>query len=212
MSGRNLFKRLFMKNLVFLIFVFLIISCSSNKEKTTFNCDNLILSDSLSFYKNKIEFENFDSICVIKKIKGKIVIPNTIVFKDSSNSDVFSYRVLGENKNRNWFSIVGSDPIQNYYYLYDNKNDKLDTLIGEPKIFYNKILSIESPYTDYPEIIQIWNIQNNGEIKKDKQFSIKFCRNWSISNGYIEDNKVFLECGGNSSAKREYYYIELEKI
>lgn len=202
-----------MNNSIFLIFGFLILSCSSNKEKTTFNCENLKLTDSISFYKNKIEFENFDSICVLKKIKGKIVIPNTsIVFKDSTNSEVFSYAILGENKNRNWFSIIAQDPMQNYYYLYNNKNNKLDTLIGEPKIFNNKILSIEAEYTDYPEIIQIWNIQNNGDIKKNKEFSIKYCRNWSISKAYINDDKVFLECGGNSSAKREYYYIELEKI
>ena len=208
-----MFKSTFMKNSIILIFGFLLISCTSNKDKTTFLCENLKLTDSISFYKNKIEFENFDSICVLKKVKGKIVIPNTsIVFKDSTNSEVFSYTILGENKNRNWFSIIAQDPMQNYYYLYNNKNNKLDTLIGEPKIFNNKILSIEAEYTDYPEIIQIWSIQNNGDIKKNKEFSIKYCRNWSISNGYIKDNKVFFECGGNSSVKREYFYIELNKI
>jgi len=202
-----------MKNSIFLIFSYLIISCTSNKDKTTFLCENLKLTDSISFYKNKIDFETFDSICDLKKVNCEITIPNTnIIFKDDIDKEILEYKVLGENKNRNWFSIIAQDPMQNYYYLYNNKNNKLDTLIGEPKIFNNKILSIEEQYTDYPEIIQVWHIQRNGNIKKNKEFSIKYCRNWSISNGYIKDKKVFLECGGNSSTKREYYYIELEKI
>ena len=151
-----------MKNSIFLFFGFLIIGCNSNKNETTFNCENLKLTDSLSFYKNKIEFENFDSICELKKVKGKIVIPNAnIVFKDSSNSEAFSHSVLGKNKKRNWFSIVGSDPMQNYYYLYNKNNNKLNTLIGEPKIFGNKILSIEEQYTYYKEIIKVWDIIKN---------------------------------------------------
>jgi hypothetical protein len=202
-----------MKNSIILIFGFILISCTSNKDKTTFLCENLKLTDSISFYKHKIDFEAFDSICDLKKVNGKIIIPNSnIFFKDNIDKEILEYKVLGENKNRNWFSIIAQDPMQNYYYLYNNKNNKLDTLIGEPKIFNNNILSIEEEYTDYPEIIQIWNIQNNGDIKKNKEFSIKYCRNWSISNSYINDNKVYLECGGNSSTKREYFYIELNKI
>ncbi len=199
-----------MKNLLFLFFGFLLISCTSNKEKATFNCDNLNLSDSISFYKNKIEFENFDSICDLKKVKDKIIIPNTnIVFKDSTNSEAFSYRVLGENKKRNWFSIVGSDPMQNYYYLFNKNNNKLDTLVGEPKIFDNKILSIEEQYTDYPEKIQIWDILKNGLIEKKLEFSVKKCKDWRIIDGYIKNEKLYLKCG---DFEKKYYSIELNKI
>lgn len=204
----------FMKNSIFLIFVFFILSCTSNKNETTFNCENLKLTDSINFYKNKFEFETFDSICDLKKINGEIIIPNTnIIFKDSLDSEIFHYSVLGKNKKRNWFSIIAQDPLQNFYYLYNNNNNKLDTLIGEPKIFGNKILCIEDAYTDYPEIIQVWEIQKNGNIKKGKEFSIKHCiHNLSINHGYIKDYKLFLECNGNSPIKREYYYIELNKI
>lgn len=200
----------FMKNAIFLFFGFLIIGCNSNKNETTFLCENLKLTDSISFYKNKIEFENFDSICNLKKVKGKIEIPNTnIIFKDSSNSEAFSHSILGKNKKRNWFSIVGSDPMQNYYYLYNKNNNKLDTLIGEPKIFDNKILSFEEQYTDYQEIIQVWDILKNGNIKKKLEFSVKSCKEWRIIDGYIKNDKIFIKCG---DFEKKYYTIELNKI
>lgn len=199
-----------MKNSIFLFFGFLIISCNSNKNETTFNCENLKLTDSISFYKNKIEFENFDSICDLKKVNGEIIIPNTnIVFKDSLDPEIFHYSVLGINKKRNWFSIIAQDPLQNYYYLYNNTNNKLDTLIGEPKIFGNKILSIEEQYTDYQEIIQVWDILKNRNIKKKLEFSLKNCKEWRIIDGYIKNEKIFIKCG---DFEKKYYSIELNKI
>ena len=199
-----------MKNSIFLFFGFLIISCNSNKNETTFNCENLKLTDSISFYKNKIEFENFDSICDLKKVNGEIIIPNTnIVLKDSLDPEIFHYSVLGINKKRNWFSIIAQDPLQNYYYLYNKNNNKLDTLIGEPKIFGNKILSVEEQYTDYQEIIQVWNILKNGNIKKKLEFSVKNCKEWRIIDGYIKNDKIFIKCG---DFEKKYYTIELNKI
>ena len=203
-------KTNFMKNSIFLFFGFLIISCNSNKNETTFNCENLKLTDSISFYKNKIEFENFDSICDLKKVNGEIIIPNTnIVLKDSLDPEIFHYSVLGINKKRNWFSIIAQDPLQNYYYLYNKNNNKLDTLIGEPKIFGNKILSVEEQYTDYQEIIQVWNILKNGNIKKKLEFSVKNCKEWRIIDGYIKNDKIFIKCG---DFEKKYYTIELNKI
>ena len=204
------FKSNFMKKILFLIFSFLILSCTSNKEEAVFNCENLKLSDSITFYKNKIDFENFDSICDLQKVNGKIVIPNTkIAFKDSLDSEIFSYNVLGKNKKRNWYSIIAQDPMQNYYYLYNKNNKKIDTLIGEPKIFDNKILSIEEQYTDYQEIIQVWDILKNGLIKKKLEFSLKNCKGWRIIDGYIKNEKIFIKCG---DFEKKYYTIELNKI
>lgn len=210
MSGNKTFKQTFIQNSMFLIFVFSILSCTSKKENTIFNCENLKLSDSISFHKNKIEFETFDSVCNLKKVKDKIVIPNTnIVFKDSLDSEVFSHRILGENKERNWISIISQGPLQNYYYLYNKNNNKLDTLIGEPKIFDNKILSIEDQYTDYQEIIQVWDISKNGIIKKKLEFSINKCKESRIIDSYIKNGKIFIKCG---DFEKKYYTIELEKI
>ncbi|OGS82049.1 MAG: hypothetical protein A3G95_03985 [Flavobacteria bacterium RIFCSPLOWO2_12_FULL_31_7] len=79
MSGRN-FKIIFMKKLLFLFLGFLLISCTSKKDKTTFLCENLKLTDSISFYKHKIDFETFDSICDLKKVNDKIIIPNSNIF------------------------------------------------------------------------------------------------------------------------------------
>jgi hypothetical protein len=196
-----------MKSTLYITFFsFLILSCS-NKSQLNFECEKLIRVDSLEFVKNKIPSEKFDKISELKKVNGEIKIPNqNKLFKDNLSEDKFiEHTVTGKYKDLNL--IMGQGLNQNIYFLVNN--GKIDTLVGNPQIFENRILSIEDSYTDFPEIIEIWEIKENGKLKFDKSFSIKYCKDSAIKESYINKNILYI-CTGYEWGKNQFYKVILK--
>lgn len=182
--------------------------CSKTNQKEKFDCAELKKIDSTEYFNKKPKINNsFEEESEIKKIDFKIKTPNQkIIFADHLQEDelFMEYEIIGKNSKKNWTLIKGVDYNQNYYYLI-NKN-KIDTLIGIPHIFENKILSIEEPYTDYSELIEIWDINNNNEIKLAKHFSIKFCKESNIEDAYLFETFLYLKCSNNK--KSNFYKLK----
>jgi len=91
---------------------------------------------------------------------------------------------------------LGQDYNQDYYYLINPKVNKIDTLVGCPLIFGDKILCQESEYTDGPDFIEIWNLEGN-RIQLIDRFSLKPCGKYTIDEMYIREDTLFVRCEHN---------------
>ena len=65
----------------------------------------------------------------------------------------------------------------------------------------------DRPYTDYSEMIEIWDIDNNNKIKLAKLFSIKFCKVNIIEDAYLLENFLYLKCS-NENKKNIFYKLK----
>lgn len=195
-----------MRSIILVLITLLTFNCSK-KEEVNLNCQNLIKIDSLNFYKKKTNPLYFVLNSELKKDNNAIYIQNlNKTFKDDLNEENFmEYSIIGKLKN--WNLIIGQDWNQNYYFLVDQ--NKIDTLVGEPKVFEKKILSIEEPYTDFQEKIEIWNIQKSGEIKLSNRFSLKECYNNRIMESYLFEKHLYIKTG-IENRKSEFYKIKYE--
>jgi hypothetical protein len=190
-----------MRILLLVILSLSIFHCS-NKEQQNISCENLIKIDSLSFFKNKQTPLEFVQKPELKKENNEIKIHHlNQSFKDNLTEEHFKeYSIIG--KLNEWNLIIGQDHIQNYYYLI-NKN-KIDTLVGSPKVFGKTLLSIEDEYTDFQEIIEIWNIQDDGKIILNQRFSLKECYDFRIMDSYLFENYLFIKTGVENRKSRFY--------
>ncbi|GGC95262.1 hypothetical protein GCM10011508_23100 [Flavobacterium lutivivi] len=193
-----------MKTLLFIIISILTFNCSK-KEEVNLNCENLIKIDSLSFIKNKKIPLNFAQKSVLKKENNEIKIQHlNHTFKDNLTDENFmEYSIVGKFKK--WNLILGQDYNQNYYYLVDK--NKIDTLVGPPRVFENTILSIEEAHTDFQEKIEIWNIQESGKIILNKNFSLKKCYDFRIMESYLFEKYLYLKTGVENR-KSQFYKIK----
>ena len=214
-SGGNFgkFKALdhFMKNSFILNILILLAAGCPGRTQNTFRCDNLIRIDSFSFEQHKIKAEVFDSVTTFKKLNNQIRFPNQKkIFKDDlSNENYMEYTLAGEIKNRNWVLVKGQDYNQNHYFIYNKTANTIDTVVGNPRIFNNKILSTEEPYTDYPGIVEIWDIDKNNNITLNKKFPIRNCTDFSLLESYLSKGYLFIR-SGVEQGKSDYFKVKLE--
>ena len=172
--------------------------------------DTIVAIDSLEFYSNQIKFDTIWEKSNVIKNNGVIKVPlnNKIVeFKDNTNVEYFfEYSVIGEKNRGKWLLIKGENYNKDYYYIINQKFNKIDTLIGFPVIFNNKIVCVEGVYTDWSEYIEIWNIKNN-DIKLYKKFSLKRMFDIYLNEIYLKKNVLYVK-----DIKSKYYKININKI
>ena len=195
-----------MKNILLLIISILTLNCSK-KEQKNLNCENLIKIDSMSFNKSKKHPLKFDKKSDFKKVDNEIDIQYlNQTFKDNLTDENFmEYSIVGKLKN--WNLILGQDYNQNYYYIVDE--NKVDTLVGPPRIFGKTILSIEEPYTDFQEKIEIWKIQENGKIKLSQKFSLNKCYDFRIMESHLFEKYLYIKTG-IENRKSQFFKIKHE--
>ena len=159
--------------------------------------------DSLEFYSNKVIFEKFSRHSTVKKKNGTIKVPigNSVTeFHDSTNIDnPKDYSVVGQNEKNKWVLIKGEDELQDYYYIVNQKENKIDTLVGNPMIFGNKLICQEGSYTDGTDFIELWD-STNGKLKLIKKFSL---RSYGIfaDEIYLKGNTIFVRFKTNKYLK-----------
>ena len=195
-----------MKTILLIIISILNFNCSK-KEEVNLNCESLIKIDSLSFIKNKKNPLKFVQKSELKKVNNEINIQHlNQTFKDNLTDENFmEYSIVGKLKN--WDLILAQDYNQNYYYLADK--NKIDTLVGPPRVFENTILSIEEEHTDFQEKIEIWNIHENGKIILSKNFSLKKCYDFRIMESYLFEKYLYVKTG-IENRKSQYFKIKYE--
>jgi len=194
-------------NYKFLIIFLLFGHIQFNAQNRT---DTIVAIDSLEFYSNQIKFDTIWEKSNVIKNNGVIKVPlnNKIVeFKDNTNVEYFfEYSVIGEKNRGKWLLIKGENYNKDYYYIINQKFNKIDTLIGFPVIFNNKIVCVEGVYTDWSEYIEIWNIKNN-DIKLYKKFSLKRMFDIYLNEIYLKKNVLYVK-----DIKSKYYKININKI
>lgn len=159
--------------------------------------------DSLEFYSNKVSCKRFDKLSTIKKINGIIKVPVgnfEIEFHDDTNNEnPIEYSVVGQNGKNKWTLIKGQDELQDYYYMVNQELNKVDTLVGNPMIFGDKLLCLEGSYTDGTDFIEVWN-SKNGKLELTKKFSL---RSFGIfaDEIYLRDNTVYVRYKSNKYLK-----------
>ena len=164
----------------------------------------LVPIDSLEYYSNKITYEEIKQTTTIVKNKKVIKVPygdSSIEFKDDTTDENFmEYSVLGENKENHWILIQGQDYNQDYYYVINQRLKTIDTLVGEPRIFYNKLLCQEGSYTDSPEYLEIWDI-NHGKLQLFKKFSLRKYDVYTINDSFLKNGILYVKYHDNKYLK-----------
>lgn len=169
---------------------------SNSIKKTIEICSIIEFIDSLEFNSNRQPFQIFDTTFVLKKNDGviKIQCKDTIfAFKDNtSDADFFEYSCVGFDPFNKKVLVLGQDYNQEYYYLINQNTNKIDTLVGYPKIFGDRYLCEESAYTDGTAYIEIWNMKNEMPYLIEK-FSLIPCNIYEVNESYLKDVYLYLK-------------------
>ncbi len=164
-------------------------------RSTTKVCDKIEFIDSLEFNTNKQDYSIIDTSFVLEKINGVIKvngIDTVFKFKDNtSDEEFFEYTIAGRDINKKRVLILGQDYNQDYYYLINQNTNKVDTLIGYPKIFGDKYLCEEGSYTDGSAFIEIWDDKNK-ELQLLDRFSFIPCDIYDINESYLKNDYLYV--------------------
>jgi len=183
-------------NLPFLLLFFSLDLIGQGFQRTSI-CKNLVVSDSVEFKKSFIKAKHLPSTKDFKKTKNSIKIAlkdTTYIFKDQFEKDgynSYSFKTVGFDSIRKWVLVRGQDEQTNLFYLINLSTSKIDTLIGEPKIYKSKIICLESGYTDSPWNVEIWSIQKDN-IMKERIFSLAKCGIHGVKQIYLFGNTLFI--------------------
>jgi hypothetical protein len=155
----------------------------------------LMLIDSSEFFSNKVSPKEINLPTNIAKNNYLIKVPfgdSSIEFKDdTTNENLIEYSVLGENKEDHWILIKGQDYHQDYFYIINQQFKTIDTLVGKPRIFNNKLLCQEGSYTDSPGYLEIWNIKNS-KLQLLKKFSLRDFGVYSVDDSFLYNDTLYL--------------------
>lgn len=114
--------------------------------------------DSAEFYSNKIECQRPYPTSKYTKRRKRIRIKckdKKFLFKDNL-SDKFYQEYFIEGIYKNYVFIKAQDYNNELYYMINPDISKIDTLIGYPEIYGDKILCVEGGKTDSKGMIEIW--------------------------------------------------------
>lgn len=126
------------------------------RKTDSISCEPTVI-DSAEFYKEKRPCLLFDKRKSALKKKGGVIKVNGHSFVDDK-SDRFYREYNYEGRWRDWVLISCTGYNEEEYYLINEKSGALDTLVGKPKIFGDKILCVEGSRTDWDGKLEIWKI------------------------------------------------------
>jgi len=125
---------------------------------------------------------------------------DSLVFKDKSyeaDSGFMLYNaIIGIDKKWDWVLIESSDEVANKYFLIDQKNVCIDTLVGYPYILGDKLVTVRDICNDCgPTPIETWKIEKNGKLTLLFEDYFQDC-----SQGIIDSKRYFI------SIQNEFMY------
>ena len=150
-------KNKFLCVLVLLAIVHASFASADGLRKTDSVSCKPIMVDSAEFYKEKSPCLLFDKRKSALKKKDGVIKVNGHSFVDDK-SDRFYSEYNYEGRWRDWVLISCTGYNEEEYYLINEKSGALDTLVGKPKIFGDKILCVEGSHTDWDGGLEIWKI------------------------------------------------------
>ena len=161
-----------------------------------FYCTNILgfePTDSLDFYsnyKNSISFEKrLNEESNTNKIEVKCKNQTYVFANNLSDEDFVEYHHQGYYKD--WQLIQKMGYNDEVYYLINVQNDEVDTLIGYPKIYENKMVCLEGSHTDSKNRIDVWTLSN---VQNEKIFSMNLIDIdvFYVDDFYLSDNCLYI--------------------
>jgi hypothetical protein len=163
------------------------------------DCPRIVTIDSIEFYNNYQAYSGFDTITTFKKENGFIKVhiqDSMFCFEDDlSDEYFFEYNIIGQKDD--WILILGQDYHTDQYYLINQATSKIDTLVGFPQIYENKLLCLEGDQTDGTKYIEVWEVNNNVAILISK-VDLKKYELFGINEIYLKNKTVYMRNGYNS--------------
>ena len=161
-----------------------------------FKCTNILgfePTDSLDFYsnyKNSISFEKrLSEESNTNKIEVKCKNQTYVFANNLSDVDFAEYHHQGYYKD--WQLIQKMGYNDEIYYLINVQTDEVDTLIGYPKIYENKMVCLEGSHTDSKNRIDVWTLSN---VQNEKIFSMNLIDIdvFYVDDFYLSDNCLYI--------------------
>lgn len=180
---------------------FLTVLCSINayslNNDTTNYCDKVLIITEQDYKFKLAKPTTLKLVDTFKKTKRSLTIltnKRAIKFENEyeGNEAITSYKVFGQIKIKKWVFVeeLGLNSVT--YYLINTQTSKIDTLVGEPKIFGNEIVCIEGSYTDSPRFLEVYSISNN-TIKIKFKMSLTHCKDLvTAEEPFLYDSKIYL--------------------
>lgn len=186
------------KRLLDLVLIALTITKSFSQTVDTKSiCDKVVEIDTTEYKSNFIKSDLLKSTNRFVKTDGKLTIrtkDSVYTFTDNNEHGDYDplFKIAGEDVNRNWIWIEEQDLHTVKYFLINVKTSRIDTLIGPPKIFGNKIICLEEEYTDGPRNVEIYRIKND-KIVLIKNFRLSPCdKLCCVRTIYLKGKTIFL--------------------
>ena len=204
-----------MKFSLTIIFFLLSIFVFGQINAETELCDKTKKIDSIEYKKNFIKAYPLSKTKKYKKNKNRITVAtkDTIfIFKDEFEKDGYratSNSVYGADTIKNWVIIRSSWEQASTYYLVNLKNSTIDTLVGKPQIYKDRIVCVEDEFTDGRERIQIWTITQD-KIVLNQTFAPHHCDVYGIYRFFLNNNTLYLCCFGGGKWDRKYYKFKID--
>lgn len=173
-------------------------------------CKDFIAIDKKDFDSSKISTQTIVQLSKVMKSGHSLKVTckdTTYLFNDifSKELDAYhlTYKLLGTNTNKQWTLVQGTDENRNYFYLVNLTSGKIDTLLGLPIMYDDRVLCLEGAYTDGGNKIEIWEIRKN-EIFKIKTMNLHKCEIYDPYQIYLLDNSVYI-----STTSNNYYRADI---
>jgi hypothetical protein len=186
------------KRLLWILVISLTITKSFGQPVDSKNiCERIVEIDTTEYRSNFVDNDLLKSTNRFVKTDGKLTIRTTgsvYTFIDNNEHGDYDplFRVAGEDVNRNWIWIEEQDLHTVKYFLINVKTSHIDTLIGPPKIFGDKIVCLEEGYTDSPRHVEIYRIKTD-KIVLIKSFRLSPCDQLCcVESIYLRGKTIFL--------------------
>lgn len=166
-------------------------------------CNQIKEIDTNEFKVNFVKKEKLFRTTRYKKNNGKLIIKTLdtlIIFKDYyDNGDAIdTYSAVFEDTIKKWVWVEEKGLHTVTYFLINTKTSNIDTLIGPPQKYEDKIICLEDVYTDGTQFVQIYQIELD-KLNLLRKFSLRKCGLSTIERVYLNNKTLYI---ANSWGKR----------
>ena len=172
-----------MKHLTTLLCLLLLLCAMLSAQGYNENkCERIVDIDSVTFYTLMPQATAWDTIHPLTpEMDGMIHVQtkDKLYLFHWENDEPKEVDIIPRNhifmgRWRQWV-LIEQEYLNEYIYFAINvETNSIDTLVGYPQIYGEQWLCMQSPFTDYPAYIEIWQIEGENAQLTDK-FSLESC-------------------------------------
>lgn len=206
-----------MKKIFYLFFSLLFIhgevSAQNDEKNVLAGCPmptplvQVIPIDSVEFFQHAIKPQRIESTSIYKKKRKRIKIQSiskTFCFKDDLREKFYhEYFVIGTIMNN--VIVKYQDYNDEVFYMINPSTNSIDTLIGYPQVYRDKILCVEGSKADGGNTIEVWKIspKKSTLLLKARLIEQKV---YHIDQIYLFNNDIYIRSDDVGSDTRNKYF------